>query len=797
MGAISHRGVAERSDRSLAPRTAVRALGVIAALVAFALLPSSADALTSQVLQASASNTPGFADSHMNDGSPSWTWGAATGLGGLTVRSQKSGANYRMLLKWDISLIPLDASVKRGDLDLYMNASNTATRSWQVLRLTNSWVEGTSTGAACTTTGVTWNSRDCVAANNWTTAGGDYTATGAVTITGSGTNCTNKWISTCFGVWNIPTIVNAWLTGSGNYGVLIKDTVEGNAQGYAYWFSSKENSAANSPKLTVYYLRKAQNLTATAGNGKVILNWAMPGGTPDYKGTMIVGGSDLTSVTNFSPVDGTTYGSGYVCGGTLAACGVLLDDTTSCAGGTCTATLTTTLVTNGTAYYYKAFTRDTDTTYCGGGTGACYSGASAIVSAKPMTTVSPDPKWGYSTINGASFAPPGLDAGSPGMVVFGDSTSLHFVNASGTSAGTWVVAPFTATGSISKRPPVIPSAYTTTGVNVTYATSQDAASPANGYLDAVNTSTGARLAAWAGQGTFSGNGLLGGAAVWLQAAGNLTFQPGSVTTDVVFAGTRNTGAGSTTNNKVYAVNGNTGAVVWTFSPGNMDIISSTPYVDYSHSAIWVTSRSVGGTGQPSVWKLNAATGALFNGGVNSQDKWSLGDIDASPTPSGNGQYIYVGTVSGTLYAIPIGGGTAIACTPPSCGGSTGAGVIQGLPWPLWNGNPETIIFSRNSTVHSVSFNTSTAAFTTTNWTVTLSGTPTVSAPIDDGTGNNIYVGASDGKVHKLAVSSGLEQGTAVTVTASGTTVGDPAFDFTNNLIYVGAGDGHVYAVTPW
>src|SRR5438132_8431039 len=90
MGAISHRGVAKRSDRSRAPRTAVRALGVIAALVAFALLPSSADALTSQVLQASASNTPGFADSHMNDGSPSWTWGAFTTAGGLEVRSQKS-----------------------------------------------------------------------------------------------------------------------------------------------------------------------------------------------------------------------------------------------------------------------------------------------------------------------------------------------------------------------------------------------------------------------------------------------------------------------------------------------------------------------------------------------------------------------------------------------------------------------------------------------------------------------------------------------------------------------------------
>jgi len=43
------------------------------------------------------------------------------------------------------------------------------------------------------------------------------------------------------------------------------------------------------------------------------------------------------------------------------------------------------------------------------------------------------------------------------------------------------------------------------------------------------------------------------------------------------------------------------------------MINSEPMVDYANNAIWVTSRSNGGTAQPSLWKLdpNLGNGPLF------------------------------------------------------------------------------------------------------------------------------------------------------------------------------------------
>jgi hypothetical protein len=33
-------------------------------------------------------------------------------------------------------------------------------------------------------------------------------------------------------------------------------------------------------------------------------------------------------------------------------------------------------------------------------------------------------------------------------------------------------------------------------------------------------------------------------------------------------------------NKIYGLNGNTGATVWTANTGNLDMVNSTPMVDY-------------------------------------------------------------------------------------------------------------------------------------------------------------------------------------------------------------------------
>ena len=89
--------------------------------------------------------------------------------------------------------------------------------------------------------------------------------------------------------------------------------------------------------------------------------------------------------------------------------------------------------------------------------------------------------------------------------------------------------------------------------------------------------------------------------------------------------------------------------------------------------------------------------------------------------------------------------TPVSTAPCNC---TGAGTVK-MPWwltfnTITAGTPDTIIFSRNATVHSVNFNGT--AFSP-NWTVTPTGAPTsVSGPVDDGVNTYIYIGASDGKV---------------------------------------------------
>src|SRR5256886_13906108 len=173
--------------------------------------------------------------------------------------------------------------------------------------------------------------------------------------------------------------------------------------------------------------------------------------------------------------------------------------------------------------------------------------------------------------------------------------------------------------------------------------------------------------------------LQGGVNVWLQAVKSLSIC-GVSTSDVVFVGTKDTS--TTALNKVYALNGSggpvtipggqsggcaaaatwpAGAILWTYTGSGtspcstcMDIISSTPYVDFTNNTVWVTSRSNAGT-QPSVWKLNAANGALItswnNGLLIETDASPSAGIDSSPVPNANGAFVYVGTNLGNLKAI--------------------------------------------------------------------------------------------------------------------------------------------------
>jgi putative pyrroloquinoline-quinone-binding quinoprotein len=444
-----------------------------------------------------------------------------------------------------------------------------------------------------------------------------------------------------------------------------------------------------------------------------------------------------------------------------------------------------TSLTAGTTYYYKVFPKTSL---------PCYAPGIAV----NVSPAASSPAWSYAT-GAASMAPPALDPWSNFVVTGSNDNKLH---GTADSDGSLAFAPFTTSGPIQARPATLPAAYRTpsTAVNIAYVTSQD------GFAYAVNTGTGAQV--W--KSPSLGTTLQGGASVWVQALAPLSIC-GVTTADVVFVGTSNTG--NTTNNKVYALNGssgnvtssNTGApnctngtvvpggILWTFSPAaqisvNMDVVSSTPYVDFGNNAVWVTSRAAGGTAQPSVWKLNAATGALVSPGTNT---WSFNDIDSSPTPNATGSFIFVGTnVAGALKAIRVSDGTVFTHTPGS-----GAGAIKGMPWPLWYnavgaGAGETIIFTRNTTVHSVNFDGSTF---TANWAKTLTGTPTLSAPLDDGA-NHLYIGGSDGRVYQIDADTGNNELTVPTTAISGT-MGDPTFNVDLPGIHVGGSDGHIYTFT--
>jgi len=312
--------------------------------------------------------------------------------------------------------------------------------------------------------------------------------------------------------------------------------------------------------------------------------------------------------------------------------------------------------------------------------------------------------------------------------------------------------------------------------------------------------------------------LQGGVNVWLQAVKSLSIC-GVSTSDVVFVGTRD---GSTkAGNKVYALNGSgssvtttagfggncpaiatsvaAGGILWTYTGSGtspcstcLDIIVSTPYVDYTNNVVWVTSNAnANGTVQPSVWKINASNGTLAGGTAT----WIFNDVDSSPVPNADGAYIYVGTNAGTLKAIKVSDGTVATHTP-----SSGTGAIKGMPWPLSysaasGGSPDQIIFSRTATVHSVKFDGTNFLTCPANcWTTTPTGGPaTVSTPVDDGA-NHLYIGGSDGKMHQLDVATGTDQKQMPPTAISGW-FGDATFNYDLTKIHVGATDGHIYTFT--
>ncbi len=691
---------------------------------------------------------------------------ATANFGGerLEVTSQSGGQNTRVILRFGLTgSIPAGSAVKTSILMLVLEA-NEGSRNHAAQRITGDpqWTES----------GVTWNRRD--GSTNWTTAGGDFFGSAADTITTGTTNgVTLSWnIRTDGGVTNIP---QGWLDGTvANRGLIIKDTVESSStRRRTRYFSKETGSGSQQPRLEVHYLRDVTLDAPSAGISEVTWGWTFPTGSTsaNYDGALFVKKAGSGASFVFSPADGTAYTAGDDLGNGES---VAINTSAFATVNATDENGADSIVLPATAYTYKAFTHDATTI-----TGALspapphYAfGVSGNVTT--LTGGGTSKNWSYKT-GAATLAPPGLDPGNT-VVTGGNDNKVHSMSSSNGGRRYRPVAPLGTTGgAIQSRPPIVPAAWSSTGIDVAYAGAGD------GKVYAFNTSTGAKL--WESPVLALGSGSIqGGEAVQLKTFSNSGF---TYARDLVYVGTRNVGAGSDTNNRVVALDGNTGAVVWTFAPGNLDIINSTPAVELSNNIVWVTSRAGTAGNQPSLWKLNSNTGVLL-------ESFVLGDIDGSPTINSDGKQIYLVNNAGSLIAVRTDIASCTLTTSPG----TGAGA--GFPIPISAGaNAEDIFFTTATTVNKVHFTygaaNCTGTFTTpaTGWT-----NPTISAPstpifTPPPLALFFYVGSSDGRLRKIDPASGTILATRdVNLSA---TVGDPSFDVVSLKIYVGDTSGRIYS----
>jgi outer membrane protein assembly factor BamB len=367
------------------------------------------------------------------------------------------------------------------------------------------------------------------------------------------------------------------------------------------------------------------------------------------------------------------------------------------------------------------------------------------------------------------------------------------------TTGQRLYPPVALGGIITGRAPILDATDASIAKQVAYVASRD------NYVYAVDTLTGQIL--WLVEPNNSTTNLFqGGAAVQMKKFSGGGF---TLANDLVVVGTRN--GASITTNRIIGMDGNTGSVVWTYTgtagaTTALDIISSTPMVDYLHNAVWVTSRANNGAGQPNLWKLNSVDGTVIF-----QMNAGSSDIDSSASLTQNGDVLFVGTngsvpagTNGRLYAINPLASTSPPVSP-AVQGSTVAfyddgndGPVRGFPFIVNTAPPYVVVYTTNTMVHAVLFTPATNTFAKL-WTTTIFTAPTtntISAPVVSTVFGFVYVGGSDGYLYELNLATGVVANRAIVNIFYPAVVGDPALDEVNQRVYVSTttNDQRVYGI---
>jgi outer membrane protein assembly factor BamB len=549
-------------------------------------------------------------------------------------------------------------------------------------------------------------------------------------------------------------------------------------------YGSRENSVANQPTLNLRYLRDVTINPAALGISEITLNWAFPIGSTNanYDGVLFAKRPGSVAPT-FAPADGTVYNTGaqpvagqFIAANTAAFATVSAFDENG----------DNSIVLPGTQYAYKAYTHDA-TTITGAASVAAPHYSFGNTSTQTITTViggGASKNWSYKT-GATTLAAPALDPGNI-VVTGGNDNAVHAMSVNngqrnyqpgGTSGVTG--------GTIQTRPPLIAASDTShpTCKNVcaiAYVAAGD------GTVYAFRTDTGALLWQTGVLTTGAGSGFQAAPAVQVKSFAGPGYTPAF---DTVIVATRNVGAGSTTNNRVFGLNGNTGATVWTFAPGNMDIVNATPYIDYVNNMVWVTSRANGGVAQPSLWKIST----IGSGVVASSATFNLNDTDQAPTQNFDGRVIYVTANNNRLWVVRT---DINNCSTRS--GALGA-TPRGFPIPIQTAAlNDDVFFSTSTGVSKVHVAYTLAICAPVTFTISPGGwvNPAIANPsslmfTSPPQAEFMYLGSSDGHLYKINPTTGANVG--IRLINAGATIGDPSFDTFTLKFYIGDSTGHIFS----
>ncbi len=197
----------------------------------------------------------------------------------LEIKSQdpkkNTGRNSRAVVGFDISTIPPGATIELAEFRAFLKKKPSSTRNYNVYRLQNTWLEGSSAGVknSAAINGVTWIERQFgdnlwtgSGPGDWIAIGGDYLGTPTAVLA---TPAASGWM-----VWNVIGDVDAWYGGGvPNFGWLIRDETENQKPKKSGMLHSRENGdPALSPSLVVTYLKTG----AAVSTGTVPVGYYSP-----------------------------------------------------------------------------------------------------------------------------------------------------------------------------------------------------------------------------------------------------------------------------------------------------------------------------------------------------------------------------------------------------------------------------------------------------------------------------------------------------------------------------------------